>query len=582
MVRLLHVLEMLVGFVGKKPWLSAFVLCAVCAVVSRVAVPPFLHNDDCQIQFLLADGGMFSFYTNVCLASVLGWFSDAVPSVSWYLVLLVGAGFAAFWCVTGCALEGAFARRHDGGRFFLWSRLMVLIFCAYYAFECLSYIQYTQIGIFCVLGAVWLLFSAVEGSRGVFGRRVLYAFGLWMVGVCLRWDVSWVGWFFCAGFAGALWLKRASRAAQVRFWAVAVVCVLACLGLKWVQEEAYAGCPEWEEAVRLQWDRVAVQDYPDCSGKDKSDAYAALGIRGVELEAFKSFVYVPRMDDAVLMSKVREVHQSGSAGLWGGEQLGRLGFPPFDGSRILRMVDSGEKVAFWVPLGCLSLLLVFCSSRRGVWPLVPVLGGFAGYVAVLVFLDRCVPRVLNPAVAVAGLAVMAWMPACACAAGRRRWVQVAAGFACAGCVVFLCRNYGWVFRKAFSGQERVPAFVFCQSHPDELFLLLCQPGGTGLLPEGVAGFSREFLKSTNMFPVGDGWMFYSPVYRAELQRRGLDHPFAALVRDDVWLVAQDEEGGLPRFVLKLAEDACGCRLEAVRMQSVGGFAFWKFRRAAAF
>ncbi|WP_218824868.1 hypothetical protein, partial [Akkermansia muciniphila] len=73
----------------------------------------------------------------------------------------------------------------------------------------MSYIQYTQIGIFCVLGAVWLLFSAVEGSRGVFGRRVLYAFGLWLVGVCLRWDVSWVGWFFCAGFAGALWLKRA-------------------------------------------------------------------------------------------------------------------------------------------------------------------------------------------------------------------------------------------------------------------------------------------------------------------------------------------------------------------------------------
>lgn len=165
---------------------------------------------------------------------------------------------------------------------------------------------------------------------------------------------------------------------------------------------------------------------------------------------------------------------------------------------------------------------------------------------------------------------------------RRCWIQVVTGFACAVCVVFLCRNYGWVFRKAFSGQERVPAFVFCQSHPNELFLLLRQPGGAGLLPEGVTGFSRDFLKSTNMFPIGDGWMFYSPVYRAELRRRGLDHPFAALVRDDVWLVAQDEEGGLPRFVLQLAEDACGCRLEAARMQSVGGFVFWKFRRAAAF
>lgn len=116
MVRLLHVLEMLVGFVRKNPWLSAFVLCAVCAVVSRVAVPPFLHNDDCQIQFLLADGGMFSFYTNVCLASVLGWLSVAAPAVSWYLVILACANFAALWCVTGCALEGAFARRKDGGR----------------------------------------------------------------------------------------------------------------------------------------------------------------------------------------------------------------------------------------------------------------------------------------------------------------------------------------------------------------------------------------------------------------------------------------------------------------------------------
>lgn len=580
------------SWVGKHAWLAAFLFCALCFAAVSVFSVPILQNDDMQLQYLLVGGGesgsVFSIYTNVLLAGVLRVLADAWPSVCWYLVCLTVIVFAALWVLTGCVFErfACVQRELPQSRFFVWSRVCLVLFMGYYVYESFAKVQFTQGGILAALAALWMVFSAACGrGRDLAGRGVClwwrFSTGclLWCVGLALRWDVCLTGAFFAAGFGLALfWHKEYRRGWRVYMLAVGGLVVCAA-GLKWLQADVYEGDAEWYLAERGRWVQTAVQDYPDGREQEKGALYEDLGLYPEDVAAYKAFTYVPAMENGELQKDVLRVHQSGRPGLFGWECSSKLGIPPFTGERVRELVLHPMMWTVWVPFVC--LLALFLSGSRGgqgrvVWPVVVC---FVGYVVILFVVNRPVERVMNPAIMVCAFVVGAWLPVWGSKGvfGRKGMV-VLWGVVCAASVLFVFRHYPGIVEGALrGGQDRLKAMKFCRDHPDTLFLSLTQQGGLGLFPEGYGGFSLDYVRRTNVVPIGDGWMFYTPAYHRDLQRRGVEDPYRAfLSRGKVMLVTRGSSRDVPQYVMDMVRRSCGFSVSVRRVCTIEPFVFWVF------
>lgn len=550
-------------FINGTPAQLAGVALLVALILTALHGGLTLQNDDLQIYFMLCGGGAepgpFALYTNVCLGSVISRLSVLFPGVNWYLCLLFVLALLA-----SCALNLSVCERLSRCR--LHSKIAALLFLVYINYQGLTTTQYTHVGIYAACSAVMLISRMLDGRCGAW--RVALSTLLLLFAFCLRTSTLLPAVFLLAGILMAQHECLKDRRAVHRLAVVLAIPLALCGAASLVNSIAYQNTPEWNDALRFLQARVQILDSKDNSGLDKEADLQSAGVSPESLNLFKQFIYVPEMEGLDTVESALAVHKKGRKGVLGISRAADMGLLEFRLSNLAPRMTLARTVTPYVPLCVGVLFLILFPERKRFAAAAWVLAALLCYLTILALMDRLVGRVLNPALYLAALYVLS-LPEDAPGVVRRSWraaVSVmAALFACAFCF----RHFGEV--KANSGE----VWEYCQSKPATQFYT-CYMQHNGPYPAGVGGYSLHLLQNSNVLPLADGWVFYTPAYKAALNARGISNPYSHLIQPNTEIITCKLYS--PHTALSIIQQEIyaqtGQRVDFEKVAEKGAFEFW--------
>lgn len=552
--------------------------CKLCALIFTivnwfvwVGFYPSLQNDDFQISFLLQGGGegssSFNLFTNIALSCILAQLQNVSSSTVWYLLALFLVSLASAY-----SINFLFADSMDEGAtktsFGILKSVISICILIFINRAILTSIQFTHVGIIaCCAGA--LLISRMA-SKGGSRTMVLSALTLILSGFCIR-DQSIIAFIFIMLGTGCAYLVGDDRSSSVRPVLITLAVLLPSLvGLHFLNSVLYHQSTEWGPAQLYSKARYNIQDYPDNSKIDKRNLLTAKGIKPTEYTAFKSFLYVPSMDSLSKVKDLSEIHQQGREGLFGSKfAADHLLLKP-TAKQFKEPFSSLMTITPWGTLGVAFFLFIISINRQSIRRNGPVLLAFGAYMACLLILGRSPGRVVHPMVITTAFWVLIHLPNEAPLL-RKRWMAWGSWGVCALGVAF-CFRHSFHWRPS---SPRAEAHEYCAARPENLYITTNQQG-CGLFPVGFTGYSMDYLHKTNVLPVGDGWMFYTPAYRAALAARKIENPYRELLKDNVYVITFRQED---KWVLKqlsaLHELYTGQGVEFSKVHAIGEHSFWK-------
>ncbi len=539
MRRFASFLSRLAATAGARPVPAAALFVLICFGYALLSGLPPLQNDDIQIQFLLLNGGegpqIHSLYLHPLLTNSLALLTDWLPAYSWYYAALMLTATAAGFCLMSVLLPIAcsFPENREKTRFFAWTRWLWFAFAFYYLTQLFGQIQHTYVAIYAALTAVTLAAdAAIHGGAW----KKYAAFLLWVAALAFRFD-AWQAGFLLAVFLGIVFVSDSKRRQRLRRYLTLTACMALAGGILYVARQAVdAASPEWKEARAFNIARTVINDSPDNSGLDKSDAWAKLHLSPTDVALLKAFIYSPAWDGlgkkASDLDEASSIHRQGREGIFGDSLTARLGFFKLKLSTLTRLAPDAVAATPYIPLLCMvAAFLLFPNRRRR--PLVAATLGFLiVYLGLLLAVDRPVIRVYLPAVALSALLTGSCLPTQSENRDGRRIRTALLLILGLGSLLVTFRHY----RHKNNAAPHTEAMIFCRNNPDARFFSLSLQSAPGLYPQKFCSHPLEHWKNGNVIPVGDGWMFYTPVYRRYLKERRIDDPYLALTKENAFLV----------------------------------------------
>lgn len=553
------------------PWCMSIAITLLGILMATARGTFSLQNDDLQLYFLLCGGGgdvsPFSIYTvtgyGYLISCLTGWF----PGLNWHLAILLAVS------VVSCYLLN----------FSLWEllvkntgkvvRMAALPLLLYVNMESLSALQYTHIAVMAACTGAILVYNSLCSRFSVF--RAIAVVAMFVCAYSLRPQTVVPALFLLMGCVPAAFiLTSVSKTNIVRTSASVLAAVLACLTLHAVDACAYRSHPEWQHALKFSSTRMKIQDSADNSGVDKSRLLQQAGIHLESYGLFKGFMYTPQMEDITQVSKARQIHEIGRKGAFGIPAAAQLGLLEFNADKVRGKSTLFQFVTPFVPIMAAGLVVMLYAGKRQLASLALLVAGACAYILALAFLQRMVGRVMNPVLYTTALLAMPLAYGRRCA-GRLNCLRTCA---CAGIMLLACafcfRHYspGALFKK---GEGDTP-LTYCKQHPDTLFLTCCQQG-CGLFPTGFTGYTYDYLQKTNIFPIADGWMFYTPAYKSAMQRRGITNPYVTLLDGHTCVVVYKPWDPLATLnaVSTQVKYHTGQEISFRKVHECGVFEFWE-------
>ncbi len=561
-------------YISNHPRASALVLLIFGGILARLSCTPVLQNDDLQVLFLIFNGGEgdtvpFGLHNNVVLGSMIQLLIRLAPDVNWYLLYLLAT------VIVSLGVMNEFVFRHRSqSQGDPWSDTLTflsVLLLLYINITCLNNLQYTHTAILAGAGASMVLFDALNGHAG--WKRI-------SIGLCLCFSMfvlrpeTIMAFVFLALSAGAAWCcsgKKLKPSVQSivllgGFLTIFVVCGIC-------QLVAYQQNPEWDEALTYRKQRVRIQDFPDNSGVDKSPELSAAGISPDSFLTFKKFVYVPSMDNAATIERARDIHISKCKGLFGMQWAADRGLTTPTKDSLSAPFRQLILVTPWFPFIFMAGLFIVLANKSSARRIVPALLFTCGYICLLLLSGHCTGRVLYPALFFA----TAWMTAFISSGarfGKCRLIRGGAALAGILCFAVCMRHYRFHREPAVP-----PAGEECRAHPENLYLTTTFQAGS-VFPSGPADFTREKVKSTNIIPIADAWIFYTPAYRAFLKARGIGNPYLLLTRPNTYVIIANYDGTTPPRILTsintmYAEATNGKQLRFLLRKTIDSISFWQ-------
>ena len=456
---------------------------------------------------------------------------------------------------------------NHGHRAILISAMFLLL---YINEESLSNIQYTHIAILCVCAGALQIDRVLDGGsvwKGALAATILIA-----AGFCLRQQTIVPALIFLIGvFVARVVIYRDSLCSLGRGLLAVLPVIGVCATLYIGDALFYENHPEWKEAKTYSNLRVGIQDSKDNSGIDKTSSLQAAGIRPEAFLRFKQFIYEPEMDNLPAVLKAKDIHKQGRKGVCGLAPAADMGLLQFELSNIKPKSTLLRFITPYVPIAVALFVLIAFPERKRIMAACLILGAVSCYLFVLALMDRMVGRVLNPVLYTAGLYVLSMPFVKKPHAGLIRSAGVVA-VSCLACA-FCLRHY-----RPFEAEPQ-EALEYCQSKPDTQFYTCCMQG-CGLYPTGFGGYTFNYLKNTNVIPIADGWIFYTPAYKAMLETRGIDNPYLAMLSPNVELITftrHSSDGTLQAVADEILRQS-NVKVSFELVKEVPNFAFWRIEQ----
>lgn len=529
-----------------------------------------LQNDDLQISFMLSCGGeepsCFSLYTNACLGYVIRSLSSVWPDINWYYCFLCALSCAASLTINFSVCERTF-------RSGIVSKTSVFLFLAYINYRGLITIQYTYLGVYAACAAVLLVSRIIDHcfSVGRIGVSTLLLFAAY----CLRSSVVLPATFLLIGILLAEW-ESMRDGRTLRRLATALVIPLFLCGCAFVANKIeYQNSPEWNDAQRFLQARVQIVDSQDNSGMDKETALHHAGISPESFFLFKKFLYVPEMDSLNAVESALTIHKTGRKGFLGSAALADMGLLEFHISSFKPLTTLARALTPYTPLGFAVLLVLLFPGRKRMLKAAAVLFAVAGYLFVLSLTCRLPGRVLDPVLYASAMYVMS-LPEKSSLVRNRVWRISSAIFVSAMACLFCFRHL------MEQDAQNKSAWAYCESKPDTLFFS-CSMQWAWTTSSKVGAFSLHHLKHSNILPLADGWVFYTPAYRAALKARGVSCPYIRLTQPNAEIIVNRRYCS-PTVLLDLQKmifAQTGQRISFIKAAEKGDFEFYAINDATS-
>ena len=553
--------------------------CKLCALIFTivnwfvwVGFYPSLQNDDFQIYSMLCgygeNPGPYGIYTNIVLGYIIYLLQHISTNINWYLAILFSIAFTCTTCFNFLLLEQLqkSSSKNPFAKLRFFATFLLLLYVNRLV---LSNLQYTHVGtIACCTSALLVYRILTRGARFI---SVTVCLLLTIAGFSLRNQTLVPFSFACIGMITAGILSFPTTQSHKKSIALVLVVLATLLAtLSFTHRYLYENSPEWQTASDFLEARVSIQDYPDNSGLDKTALIEKKGLSVKETQIFRSFIYVPGMDHLSKVRDLADIHRQGRKGLMGSSFAAEHNILTPTAKQFKEPFSSLMTITPWGTLGVAFFLFVISINRQSIRCNGPVLLAFGAYMACLLILGRSPGRVVHPMVITTAFWVLIHLPNEAPLL-RKRWMAWGSWGVCALGVAF-CFRHSFHWRPS---SPRAEAHEYCAARPENLYITTNQQG-CGLFPVGFTGYSMDYLHKTNVLPVGDGWMFYTPAYRAALAARKIENPYRELLKDNVYVITFRQED---KWVLKqlsaLHELYTGQGVEFSKVHAIGEHSFWK-------
>ncbi len=549
-----------VDFIIRRRACSAIALAFMASILALLQGGPQFHNDEVQMYFMLLNGGDvdgplgYAVYPNFVLGWCIAQLSIILPSVNVYLLFLYVLSFlaccSANFFVLATQMKGGKPEGRYQKAFALASCLLMLSI----NFMCMKNMSYTHVAVWSGVCGALILGSAEE--NGAWRMRVLVG-ALLLIGAYALRGSALVPAFFVA--CVSLWRHRRHKKILIACSGIGLfIGVLALANVL-----AYSAHPEWETARRCNLDiRVPIVDSPDNSGVDKTNALEAKGIHPHSFASFKSFIYSPSLSHEETMKEALAIHREARRGLWGSSLLARFGFLEDPWGACLK----GDKTFYraiepWIPLMAACFLWLLGAQRCTMGAALRMWGALACYLGALFFFHRMVGRVVDPFLYGAAIWMLGLPPKNHAFAAHKLTCAVSVCVALLA-ALFTKRHWPELMDAANGG----PYFA---AHPDTLYLTTVQQANE-IYPSGFWGCSYRWMSQSNVIPIADGWVYYSPAYASALRRCGFTTLDAAFMHPRTRLVVRKRNKEIIPHLEKWAAIELGKKVELSVVDSYGG------------
>ncbi len=442
----------------------------------------------------------------------------------------------------------------------------------YINLECLLFTQYTFVAILCGCTATILFGCAALSPGNQIPLSRFAAISLFCCTYVLRPDAIFAPMFLIV----AIWTSSLFKNKSLMLpKGAALILLLSTIGIVTcltIQQRAFAYHPEWKETALSIKSRVNIQDYPDNSGIDKSKLYKKAGVSPEQLKIFKTFTYTPSLSELETIRKAESIHRQNRKGLMGLEAAGHAGLLEFKPKSLLAPFRSLSAMTQLIPIGLMGLLFLLSLTRKSLRDNLPMLIGSALYLFTLMLVGRYTDRVAEPVLLACPVWLMLHLPA-TCPrfdkAGRiLRWGMYTFTIVC---ILVSLRH-----KRPEPAPVHPLPWELCQANPDKLYITTNMQG-CGLYPTGIQGLTQEYIKSSNIVPIADGWFFYTPAYKALLKARGISNPYLELHKPQTRIITftRYEAEPILQQLNEVYRHHTGQSLHFSPDGQCGEFIFWK-------
>lgn len=274
-------------FLGKKPFIAAFILAfALCSLILIFIKPFFEWDDDYYVRFLLKGivlsftPSEFNYLINPILGFVLKNLYGFFPTIEWYGSFSILAQFLSLWAILASFNLGT-------NRCFK-SLLFVLGF-AVLEVKFLTELQWTTVATSAAIGAFLLLTATMKRKNSRFLKPALvFAFILIVISVLVRPDSLWL--ICVAGIPGFIYLFRnrgqlPHRREIILFF---VFTVIVSVALAAIYNYCYFQDDAWWNSLNLFKQHNELFDFRNpFYNKNTEPLFSSLGWTANDLKLFK-------------------------------------------------------------------------------------------------------------------------------------------------------------------------------------------------------------------------------------------------------------------------------------------------------
>lgn len=559
------------NILSRIPFLTACIPMTAAWCIISILAPQGVQNDDFQLYFMFCNGGSgavpFSFHSGALEGFVLAGLNSLSDQVNWYLIMLQLVTGLACMALNYFAVLQWKANRSDSQLLDFCRLGAALCFLVYLNFRCIYFAQYTHTAVLCACASVFLLYSWWQQQRGI--GQLVVSILLFICSYELR-DQSVAAFFIMGtGVLAVSMLQHTPKANHRKWWGLALFPVL--LSALWAADLiVQKSHPEWEEAKRFCNARVSIQDATDNSGINKDHLLEQEGVDMTAWYTFRSFTYTPGFchEDSEQLEKLAQIHQSHRKGLFGSDLLAKYGILSPAGYKFHTASSMLRTITPYTPLVIMLIIVLPYVNRRTIVHALPILLVVLLYLGLLTCMHRVVDRVFNPVLYAGAIWLMG------CPISNRKWPFPR--LLCTGTVILAAVATLFCLRhvRYFTTHEP-PAWKHCTANPQNLYLTTSIQD-IGIIPAGIFGTSLRYFATTNIIPIADGWCFYSPAYRATLQSRNIDNPYAEICKKSTYVVTRNrDESWALRNISNAHKIQFGSGLRFHRTGTVGQLSFWQ-------